>query len=211
MMYDCFISHQHEDIEFVRAIANELEKRDLVCWYAPRNVTGKYAKAITDGISHSKVFLLILNKRSATSEDVLNELEMAHTISKTSGCSKIQPICTDHMDFNLPEYQEIMYYIRRYQFIDAVDTIDIGKIADEIIHSQNQLEEITHKRARSGYVSQNIEDERLKIQNVLDIGCSTGEMTSDTPGKKREKVSDNALGSDVDRIIDKPRRVSVAA
>lgn len=198
MMYDCFISYQHEDIEFVRAIANELEKRDLVCWYAPRNVTGRYAKAIADGISHSKVFLLILNKRSAISEAVLNELEMAHNISKTSGCSKIQPICTDPMDFNLPEYQEIMYYIRRYQFIDAVDTTDIGKIADEIIHSQNQLEEITHKRARSGYVSQNIEDERLKIQNelldlfdsdvydsviekykspnVLDIGCGTGEM-----------------------------------
>jgi len=205
-MYDCFISYQHEDIAFVRSIANELEKRGLICWYAPRNVTGRYAKAIADGISHSKVFLLILNQRSAVSEAVLNELEMAHNISKTSGCSKIQPVCTEPMDFNLSEYQEIMYYIRRYQFVDAVGTTDIEKIADEIIRSQSQLEEITHKRAKSGYISQNIEDERLKIQNelldlfdsdvynsviekykspyVLDIGCGTGAMMIHKLGKR---------------------------
>ena len=59
MIYDCFFSYQHEDLNLVESIVLELEKRKISCWYAPRNVSGRYAKAIADGISHSKVFILL--------------------------------------------------------------------------------------------------------------------------------------------------------
>ena len=93
MIYDCFFSYQNQDLQFVELLVNELENRGLSCWYAPRNVSGRYAKAIADGISHCRVFVLVLNDRSAVSEAVLNEVEMAHNISKTTNFATIQPLC----------------------------------------------------------------------------------------------------------------------
>lgn len=139
MIYDCFFSYQNKDLEFVESIVCKLEKRGLTCWYAPRNVSGRYAKAIADGISHSKVFVLILNERSAVSEAVLNEVEIAHNISKSSDYANIQPLCIQKFDLNAIEFQEMMYYIRRFQFIYTEISLEVEKIADSIIKSQTVL------------------------------------------------------------------------
>lgn len=198
MVYDCFFSYQNKDLNFVELIVAELEKRGLSCWYAPRNVTRKYAKAIAEGISHSKVFILVLNSRSAISEAVLNEVEMAHNISKNSGFAVIQPLCTDSIDLNATAYQEMMYYVRRLQFLNVENVDDFRIVADMIIKSQPLLLKSSEKRRKSEYVVQAVEDERLKIQNdilknfdndiytsvlgkfecphVLDVGCDTGDM-----------------------------------
>lgn len=198
MIYDCFFSYQHEDIKIVESIVAELEKRGLSCWYAPRNVSGRYAKAITDGISHSKVFVLILNDRSIVSEAVLNEVEMAHNVFKKSKYAVIQPVCMQEIDFDEPDYQEMMYYIRRLHFLNADMAAGYEKIAEDIIRSQPQLMKLSKKRTESGYIVQDIEDVRLKRQNelmsffdkdvyssvfgkydnpsVLDVGCGTGDM-----------------------------------
>lgn len=198
MMYDCFFSYQNKDLKLVEAIVKELEKIGFSCWYAPRNIKGRYAKAIADGILHCKIFVLILNERSAVSEAVLNEVEMAHNIHKRNGNAIIQPVQTEDLDFNSIEFQEMMYYIRRLQFVNALNTNDVSTIADQIVQSQPLLQEISEERKNSGYVVQAIEDERLKLQNellhtfdndvyqrvlheyvnptVLDVGCGTGDM-----------------------------------
>lgn len=198
MIYDCFFSYQNKDLHLVESIADELEKRGLSCWYAPRNISGRYAKAIAEGISHSRVFIIILNDRSAVSEAVLNEVEMAHNISKNSGFAIIQPLCTKQIDLNAPEFQEMMYYIRRLQFLNIEDSDEYANIADMIIKSQPQLLKKSQERKKSQYVVQTIEDQRLKTQNellkdfdndvytavfskydcprVLDVGCGTGDM-----------------------------------
>ncbi len=134
-MFDCFLSYQHEDIGFVKKLVAELEKRGLTCWYAPRDVVGNYPKAIDDGIRQSQMFLLILNARSAVSEAVLNEVEIAHNVAKTSGNAYMQPVSTQALDLNDPQYAEVMYYIRRRHFIDAGDPPDYVATADAIIHA----------------------------------------------------------------------------
>ena len=63
MVYDCFFSYQNKDLHFVESLVNVLEKRGISCWYAPRNVRGRYAKAIADGIAHSSLFVLILKPK----------------------------------------------------------------------------------------------------------------------------------------------------
>ena len=198
MIYDCFVSYKSEDIKFVTDLVNELEKRGLNCWFAPRNVQSHYAKSIANAIKSSKVFLLILNEKSAVSEDVLNEVEMAHNISKSTEFAKIQPVYTATLDLNDAEIQEMMYYIRRLQFVDIRNIDDFAQIADKIIKSQPQLQHKTSERKDSKYVVQEIEHNRLKIQNallklfdtevyndvfdrytdssVLDVGCSSGNM-----------------------------------
>lgn len=198
VIFDCFFSYQHDDLELVKSIVKELEARNIICWYAPRNVKGKYAKAIVEGISHSKVFVLILNSRSAVSEAVLNEVEMAHNIGKNGDYAVIQPVCTESFDFNAPDYQEMMYYIRRSHFVDAEDGVGIGELAERIIKSQPGKLNVQENRTNSAYVVQDIEDNRLALQNelldlfdkdvyeavisqyaeptVLDVGCGTGDM-----------------------------------
>ena len=139
-----------------------------------------------------------MNDRSAVSEAVLNEVEIAHNVSKNSDYATIQPLCTKQIDLNAPEFQEMMYYIRRLQFINVENIVEYANIADMIIKSQPQLLKISQERKNSQYVVQTIEDRRLKIQNellndfdndiyttvfskydrplVLDVGCGTGDM-----------------------------------
>lgn len=198
MIFDCFFSYQHDDLNIVKAMVQKLEEKGLRCWYAPRNVQGRYAKAIAEGISHSKVFVVVLNARSAVSEAVLNEVEMAHNISKNGDFAVIQPVCTEAFDFDAAEYQEMMYYIRRRHFINTGPTIDFGELADSIIRSQPKLLGVHKQRGSSDYVVQPKEDRRLMLQNellnmfdndvyervinqyanpvVLDVGCGTGDM-----------------------------------
>lgn len=209
MTYDCFFSYQHEDLRIVESVVQKLEEKGILCWYAPRNVKGKYAKAISDGIRHSKVFVLILNSRSAISSSVLNEVEMAHNYSQKEDCAIIQPVCTEALDFNAYEFEEMMYYIRRRHFINVADGIDFSELADKIIESQSVLQVAAEKRTSSAYVVQAKEDDRLALQNelldrfdndvyanvleryampaVLDVGCGTGDML--IPKLQNRKIS----------------------
>ncbi|MBQ2920495.1 MAG: methyltransferase domain-containing protein [Oscillospiraceae bacterium] len=198
MIIDFFLSHQHEDLPFVASLAAKLEEHGLKCWYAPRNVNGKYARSIANGISNCKVFLLILNHRSAVSDAVLNEVELAHNVSKSSPYAIIQPICTENLNLYDPEYQEMLYYIQRMHFIHACDDTVTDAIVDELRRKYPHLFDSTQQRHSSKYVVQHIEDERLALQNeilrrfdddvyqrvmgqysnarVLDVGCGTGDM-----------------------------------
>lgn len=198
MTFDFFFSYQHEDLPFVESLAAKLEEQGLKCWYAPRNATGRYARAITDAISSCKVFLLVLNHRSAVTSAVLNEVEFAHNISKNSPNAIIQPVCLEHLDLQNPEYREMMYYIQRMHFIDACDDKVPDAIVDKLRKDYPQLFEASNQRYSSKYVIQDIEDKRLALQNqiierfdddvyqrvlgqysdvrVLDIGCGSGDM-----------------------------------
>ena len=198
MIYDCFISYQHDDLPFVENLVKTLESRGLTCWYAPRNIVGRYAKAIVHGISHSKVFLLVLDSKSAVSEEVLNEVELAHNIEKNTEYSVIQPVCIERLNFDSSDYQEIMYYIRRIQFVMAFEDMPIEQLSEMIIESQPALKNHLDDRQKSAYITQDEEDIRIQKQNlllekfdydvyfevfkrysnplVLDVGCGTGEM-----------------------------------
>ncbi len=77
MEIDVFISHHtSSSLYIVEAIVNKLEGVGVRCWYAPRDTNGAYAGSIADAIHSCKVFLLILNKPSSYSFDVLNEINM---------------------------------------------------------------------------------------------------------------------------------------
>ena len=78
MEVDVFISHHTQSsLKTVEAICNSLENQKIRCWYAPRDTIGTYASSISDAISKCKIFVLILNKESSYSQDVLNEINLA--------------------------------------------------------------------------------------------------------------------------------------
>ncbi len=202
--YDFFISYSHEDAAIVTKIVEELEKQGVKCWYAPRDVVGRYAKAIVEAISNSKIFLLCLSKHAALSEHVLNEVETAYNKKRTLGSDLIiEPLCVEPVDLDEEEFDEIMYYIRRINFIIPADLNSPQSIANEVIAKNKQYlnivnPHINRERTKSLYFTSDRETERLTIQSnllkkfdlesyreifsayekpqILDVGSGNGEM-----------------------------------
>ena len=224
---DFFISYSHKDEDKIVAIVASLEAAGAKCWYAPRDVNGRYAKAIVDAIANSKIFLLCLSKSSATSEHVLNEVEMAYNKKRQSGIDlAIEPLCLEAIDLDAPEFDEIMYYIRRINFISPDDLSSGRTIAREVIEKNRDrlhldLSRIKEQRQR-GYVPSSRESKRLKIQGellrrfdmetyrevfshyenpaVLDVGCGSAEAIMDRLNEVAEKYTLVGIDFDSDRI-----------
>lgn len=203
---DFFISYSSDDKDIVDGIVSSLEALGLSCWYAPRDVVGRYAKAIVEAISNAKIFLLCLSKSAAMSEHVLNEVEMAYNKKKLSDNNLLlEPVCIEEIDFDAQEFDEIMYYIRRINFISPTNLSSSKEIAKEIAQKNKDFLKIGNKikkeRTESAYFSSGREDTRLKLQtrllrkfdediyskifdeydspNILDVGCGNGDMIFD--------------------------------
>lgn len=138
--FDFFISYSTEDKAIVDGVVLQLESAGAKCWYAPRDVVGRYAKAIVDAIGNCKVFLLCLSKNAAISEHVLNEVEIAYHKEKTSSADLlIEPLCIESIDLDAPEFDEIMYYIRRINFISPKNLSSPQAIAQEVIKKKQEF------------------------------------------------------------------------
>ena len=204
---DFFISYSNNDKDIVDGIVASLESIGTTCWYAPRDVVGRYAKAIVNAIGNAKIFLLCLSKNAATSDHVLNEIELAYNKKKTStdGNLIIEPLCIEPIDLDAPEFDEIMYYIRRINFISPTNLTSANEIAKEIIQKNKDYlkinKNIKKERTKSAYFSSERETLRLKLQtkllrkfdgeiysdiferydspDILDLGCGNGDMIFD--------------------------------
>jgi tetratricopeptide (TPR) repeat protein len=79
MAHDVFISYAKEDERVADAICEALEKGGVRCWYAPRDVPYlvDYEEAIIDGISQSKLMLLVLSAHANNSAHVKREVQNA--------------------------------------------------------------------------------------------------------------------------------------
>lgn len=111
---------------------------------------------------------------SAVSEHVLNEVEMAYNKKRSASQLLIEPLCLEVLDLDAPEFDEIMYYIRRINFI-APSNLDSPKaIAQEIISKNKdflKLENIhIKKRTKSAYFTSVRETARLQAWNFRP-GC----------------------------------------
>ena len=76
---DVFISYASQDAAVAHAIIKTLERNDLRCWIAPRDVTpgGHYADAIIGAISGAKTLVLVLSDSALASKHVGKEIERA--------------------------------------------------------------------------------------------------------------------------------------
>lgn len=226
--YDFFISYSTEDKKVVDSVVLQLESAGAKCWYAPRDVVGRYAKAIVDAIGDSKVFLLCLSKNAAVSEHVLNEVEMAYNKKKTSSPDLlIEPLCIESIDLDASEFDEIMYYIRRINFISPTNLASPQAIAQEVINKNKDLLKISNfhinkDRTDSLYFSSTREDTRLKIQSellkkfdgeiykkvfsqydapaILDLGSGNGDMIMDRISDSEKQIKLIGLERDEKKV-----------
>ena len=81
---EVFISKSTKDDTIANAICNVLEKNNISCWIAPRDITPglNYAAEIIRGIENAKILLVIVSQNSKESGHVLNEITRAVEVNK---------------------------------------------------------------------------------------------------------------------------------
>ena len=77
--YSCFISYSTKDEEFAQRLYNDLQAKNVRCWYAPEDIQGgkKLHEQIDDAIRVHDKLLLILSPNSIASEWVKTEIAKA--------------------------------------------------------------------------------------------------------------------------------------
>jgi hypothetical protein len=76
---DVFISYAHDDKLTADAVCNVLERNEIRCWIAPRDIVyGQgYGVAIVEAIENTKIMVLMLSARANASQHVQREVERA--------------------------------------------------------------------------------------------------------------------------------------
>ena len=74
-----FISYASQDAAVAAALVEALERHDIVCWIAPRDVKAGalYADAIVRAIRGAKAFVVVLSESAIASSHVSKEIERA--------------------------------------------------------------------------------------------------------------------------------------
>lgn len=123
--YDVFISYSSKDLSIANQIYQYLTQKGLSCWISFRDVNqGEiWAESITDGISNSKIFLLILTSNSNKSNQVFREIEFADKRSIPLYCLKTA---------NLEIKDSINYFFSSIQQIEFIEN-DFSSVLDDFV------------------------------------------------------------------------------
>ena len=110
-----FLSYASGDKNIADNLCAKLERRNVKVWYAPRDVQGPYAAAITTAIERATHFVVILSSNSMQSQHVLNEIDLA--FQNLPDKIKFKPLRIDEALFT----PSMKYYLSRQHWMDAVD------------------------------------------------------------------------------------------
>lgn len=117
MSIDVFISHHTKSsLPITEAICNSLEANAIRCWYAPRDTQGSYARSIVTAINECRIFIIVLNRESSFSEDVLNEMNVAFDRLRAGENITLLPFQVSADEIS----SDAKYYIGRMHWIDAI-------------------------------------------------------------------------------------------
>lgn len=117
-MADVFISYSEKSAgELASRIADALENAGISCWYARRDVPvgSSFVNTIVQEIENCKVFLVILDKQSNSSQHVANEVAIAFRGYYAHDGIVIIPLRVEECQLG----NQIGYYLAPFQYFDA--------------------------------------------------------------------------------------------
>ena len=112
LRHDVFISYSTKNSDIANRICYLLEKHNLKCWIAPRNISSgrSYIYEIAEGIRSAKIVVLVYSSYSQKSKYVNNEINMAFSNNK--------PILSFNIDESMPS-EDMQYYLKVTQWLPA--------------------------------------------------------------------------------------------
>ena len=152
MSKEVFISHSSKNFKEAKKICDCLEKKNIECFIAPRDLTpGQiYGEEIVRGIDECNKFILIASKDAFESQHVLREVERAVNSNMKIYVYKIE-------DVEVPKSFE--YFIMLSQWIDASFTSKIDDLT-------NIIKEEDKKEAENKAVANESSDGKSNVNYV---------------------------------------------
>jgi pSer/pThr/pTyr-binding forkhead associated (FHA) protein len=177
MSFDVFISYSKHDRQQAHAVCEALEAKQVQCWIAPRNITPgmSWGAGIINGISNSKLMLLIFSRHSNISPQVHRELERA--------VSKGLLILPFRLEDVRPD-ANIEYFISSQQWLDAFGSPFQEQLATLVKHVQSLLNQIESQSGCTVDSAANVEsntalrDSTLKSLTAAVSLSSSGQQAS---------------------------------
>ena len=144
-----FISHSVQDAAMAELICSELEKLDIGCWIAPRDIPygNDWAGEIVSAIEACSLFLFLLSSKSNESRQCPKEVNLADNAGKSILCVALE---------NIEMIPALKYHLTSGQImtIDSYDTATkIKKVIDVI------CEKLTYKTEKDFAKAVNVDDE----------------------------------------------------
>ena len=112
MSRDVFISYKTEDKEAADRLCAALERENISCWMAPRDIPPgqEWAVSIVDGLQRSKSFVLLLSSHSMAAKQIAREAELAD--------KQDIPIITFRLEDVQPP-KELLYFLGNVQWLEG--------------------------------------------------------------------------------------------
>lgn len=112
MARDVFISYKTEDREAAERLCAALERENISCWMAPRDIPPgqEWATSIVAGLQRSRSFVLLLSSHSTTARQIAREAELAD--------KQNLPIITFRLEDVQPP-NELLYFLGNLQWVDG--------------------------------------------------------------------------------------------
>jgi TolB-like protein len=128
--WDVFVSYSSQDASIADALVETLERNNVVCWIAPRNVIAGdlYADGIIRAINGAKAMVLVLSGSAIGSPHVGKEVERAS--------SKRCPIIALRTD-TAPLTTALEYFLSESQWVDLANEgtdAALKKVVDAVRH-----------------------------------------------------------------------------
>ncbi|MGO8758220.1 MAG: ankyrin repeat domain-containing protein [Terracidiphilus sp.] len=114
MAHDVFISYSSKDRTVADAVCATLESHGVQCWIAPRDILAgeEYAASLLNGLSTSRMLVLVFSANSNRSPQTLREVERA--------VSKGLPILPLRIE-DVAMSSAMEYFISSQHWLDALD------------------------------------------------------------------------------------------
>jgi hypothetical protein len=112
MSRDVFISYKTEDKEAADRLCVVLERENISCWIAPRDIPPgqEWAASIVDGLQRSKSFVVLLSSHSVAAKQISREAELAD--------KQNIPILTFRLEDVQPP-KELLYFLGNVQWLEG--------------------------------------------------------------------------------------------
>lgn len=168
---DVFISYGSKDYDRVLNFRDVLERNDVTCWMAPRDIPvgSNYANEIPSAIRYSKIFLVMLSRASQESLWVPKELSQALTEHKT-----VFPVMLESCELNI-SFNFSLTDVQRFNAYDG-ETGSLQSLIDRI------------KKECKKQSSENLEIENKEILLLDEMPSDTNKLLTWLSQQKPAKI-----------------------
>ena len=168
MAHDVFISHSSKDKICADALCATLEKHNVRCWLAPRDILpgSDYGSAIVEGIKASKVMILIFSSNSNESAHVKREVERAVNHGIIIVPFKIEDVVLS---------STMEYFVSGTHWLDAIDPPfenhlkSVAEYVCILLHKPTPIWETMSNRNIKIMQNSPDKNDRVDAENAIDL------------------------------------------